>query len=172
MNVVAKHSPNFSSRKGKVPRMVVIHGDAGRSDAGTVSWVQNPISRVSYHYLIGRDGTVYQFVPDDLKAWHAGDSAWAGASSVNNFSIGVAFANDGTGQESYRVRQYGIGGRLIAELCRKHQIPCHMIRGHSEVSPGRKTDPWRWFDWPAFYTAYGMWSGDRYAETIENPDSP
>lgn len=164
MNIIQRPSPHHSSRKGHIPRMVVIHGDAGHSDAGTVAWIQDPVSRVSYHYLVGRDGAVYQFVDERDKAWHAGQSEWDGFSGVNEISIGVSFANDGTGQEAYRSCQYGHGGRLVADICRRHRIPCHMIRGHYEVSPGRKTDPWSWFNWPHFYELFGMWSGGRLGD--------
>lgn len=149
--------------------MIVIHGDAGKTDAGTISWIQNPISEVSYHYLIGRDGKVYQFVEDPRKAWHAGESEWDGVIGVNPISIGVCFANDGTGTEPYTKDQYPAGAKLVATLCRKHRIPCDLIRGHFEVSPGRKTDPWSWFDWPLFYEMYGMESGGRYE--VANPNS-
>ena len=163
MEIEQRPSPNQSSRKGHVPRMVVIHGDAGRSDNGTISWIQNDDSDVSYHYLIGRDGRLYQFVDEAEKAWHSGTSEWDGFNSVNWISIGVSFANDGTGKEKYRSAQYDRGTRLVAEICQRHNIPSHMIRGHFEVSPGRKTDPWDHFNWPKFYELFGMWSGGRNA---------
>jgi N-acetylmuramoyl-L-alanine amidase len=155
-------TPHQSPRKGEVVRMVVIHGDAGKSDAGTVSWIEAPESKVSYHYLVGRDGTVYQFVREDLKAWHAGDSAWPGCTvgkSVNAASIGVAFANDGT--EEYRPPQYKAGAKLVADICKRHGVPLHMIRGHYEVSPGRKSDPWQHFSWADFYKLLGLFAGDK-----------
>jgi N-acetyl-anhydromuramyl-L-alanine amidase AmpD len=81
--------------------------------------------------------------------------------SVNPTSIGVAFANDGT--EPYRPAQYKAGARLVADICKRHQIPTHMIRGHYEVSPGRKTDPWKHFDWGEFYRLLGLFAGDKVA---------
>lgn len=171
MDIIEKPSPNQSSRGGGHPRMIVIHGDAGTTDAGTISWVQNPASKVSYHYLIGRDGKVYRFVPDHLKAWHAGKSEWDGFVGVNTIAIGVAFANNGTGNETYTKYQYPAGAELVADLCRKYRIPCDMIRGHYEVSPGRKTDPWTWFNWSLFYEMYGMFSGGRY-DQMADTDRP
>lgn len=155
-------SPNRSSRKGFPVGMVVIHGDAGKSDMGTVSWLQNPKSRVSYHYLVGRDGTVYRFVPETDKAWHAGKSEWKGASvhgSLNPVSVGVAFANDGG--EPYKPVQYKVGGKLVADICARHDIQLRNIRGHYEVSPGRKSDPWSHFDWGEFYRHLGLSAGGR-----------
>lgn len=162
MEIVQKPTQHKSSRGIHRPTMIVIHGDAGRTDLGTISWIASPGSRVSYHYLIGRDGTVYQFVADTSKAWHAGESEWRGESDLNRVSIGVCLANNGSGMEPYKPVQYGVAGRLVADLCRKHRIPCDMIRGHYEVSPGRKADPWPWFAWDKFYTHFGMWSGGRY----------
>lgn len=152
-------SPHQSDRRGHHPCMVIIHGDAGKTDAGTVSWIQYSESKVSYHYLIGRDGETYQFVPEDRRAWHAGTAEWGGKTDINSISIGVSFANDGT--EPYKPVQYKVGGKLVAEICERHKIPCHLIRGHYEVSPGRKTDPWDHFDWGEFYRWFGLYSGGK-----------
>jgi len=148
------YSPNVSSRQGMPIRLIVVHGDAGRSDEGTVSWILNPKSRVSYHYLVGRQGTVTQLVRDEDKAWHAGKSTWPACShlgSVNHMSLGVAFANDGTGGEEYGEAQLKAGADLVARLCHKYELsPTYDVARHSDVSPGRKTDPWSWFPWDWF----------------------
>lgn len=147
-------SPNRGSREGRSVRMIVIHGDAGTSDAGTVSWLNDSASQVSYHFLIGREKN-HQLVPVEEKAWHAGKSAWVDVTykgSVNHGSIGVSFANNGT--EPYTEDQIRRGAKLCAGLCKAHSIPVHMIRGHYEVSPGRKTDPWPHFPWDAFWTHF------------------
>lgn len=151
--MITRLSPNRSTRGGRKPTLVIIHGDAGRTDEGTLSWVQNKASQVSYHYLIGRDGQVYSIVPEAEKAWHAGLSKFHGeevGNSVNPISIGIAFANDGTGNEHYTEAQYAVGAELVADICKRHSIPVQRIRSHADVSPGRKKDPWPWFDWPRF----------------------
>ena len=150
-------SPNRSSRAGAQIKLIVIHGDAGKSEEGTVAWIRDPQSQVSYHYLVGRASGIYQFVPEEEKAWHAGASAWLGCTvgnSVNATSIGVAFANDGT--ETFKPGQYIAGAKLVAQLCKRHSIPLHLIRGHFEVSPGRKTAPWPHFDWFTFFGELGL----------------
>jgi N-acetylmuramoyl-L-alanine amidase len=160
MNLIKKPTPHFSDREGHGPTLIVIHGDAGKSDAGTVSWLANSESKVSYHYLIGRKGAVYQFVDDKDNAWHAGVSSFLGkriGNSVNRFSIGVAFANDGT--EPYQAIQYKAGGELVAALCKRYGITLDRVVGHNVVSPGRKTDPWKHFDWDAFRCEVGKHSG-------------
>lgn len=137
-------------------KLLVLHGDAGKSDGGTVEWIKDPLSKVSYHYLVGRAAGIYQFVPEDEKAWHAGVSSWEGCTvgvSVNATSIGVAFANDS--KEPYKEPQIIAGAKLVAQICKRHNIPLHLVRSHAEVSPGRKTDPWAHFPWPLFWSALG-----------------
>lgn len=161
MKIQQKDTPHSSSRKGHRPTLVVIHGDAGKSDAGTIAWVAHPDSEVSYHYFVGRDGTIYQFVHEKENAWHAGLSKFHGeeiGNSVNRISIGVAFANNGTGKEKYTDAQYERGAELLADICRRNGIPLHRVRGHFEVSPGRKSDPWAWFDWERLYCAFGRFT--------------
>ena len=162
--MISRPSPHQSSRKGAAIGMVVIHGDAGKTDEGTASWLQAEESGVSYHYLVGRNGDVYQFVPEDAKAWHAGQSQWGAmtvGNSVNPTSVGVAFANDGSGDEMYTEHQYRAGAELVADICTRHGIPLHLVRSHAEVSPGRKTDPWGWFDWRRFFALLGMYATGR-----------
>lgn len=143
-----------STREGKPIRLIVIHGDAGKSDAGTVDWITNKkhTAGVSYHYLVGRDGEVYQFVDEAEKAWHAGISSWEDCThnkSVNAYSVGVSFANDGKA-EQYRPVQYEAGAKLVAQIMARHGIPLQQVVGHADVSPGRKSDPWKTFDWSHF----------------------
>ena len=138
------------SREGAKVKLIVIHGDAGKSDIGTVEWIAGP-GKVSYHYLVGRDGVIYQFVDEKEKAWHAGVSEWPECTvnkSVNSNSIGVSFANDG--KEAYKPVQYTAGARLVAEIMARHGIAEKMVLGHADVSPGRKSDPWKHFDWSYF----------------------
>lgn len=153
-------SPNHSSRRGHKPELIVVHGDAGKSDEGTISWLQLEKSKVSYHFLVGRDGVVYAFVSEEQKAWHAGVSDWPNcqvANSVNPTSIGVAFANSGPG-EPFEPIQYKVGAELIHAIMVRWDIPLHRIRGHHEVSPGRKTDPWDHFEWDELWRQIGRYS--------------
>lgn len=150
-------TPNQSSRGGERVRLIVIHGDAGNSDKGTVEWIMADESDVSYHYLIGRAGDVFWFVDEALAAWHAGESKWPGCTierpgrkpTVNPSSIGVAFANNG--KEPFRDEQYKAGAKLVASLCKQYGIGRDRVVGHNQVSPGRKTDPWPHFDWKRFH---------------------
>lgn len=136
-----RRSPNFSRRPAGVPiDSIVMHADAGRAEIGTVTWLTSPKSGVSYHYLIGRDGRLWQFVADQSKAWHAGKSVLDGRENVNDFSIGVSFANAQDG-EPLTGAQVAKAEHLVAWLCREHRIPVTRIVTHKLISPGRKTDP-------------------------------
>lgn len=99
--------------------------------------------RVSAHFLIRRDGALVQFVPCGLRAWHAGESCWRGRARCNDFSIGIEL--EGTDERPYAGAQYLALRRLVRALRRRY--PLEAIAGHSDVAPGRKTDPGPAFDW-------------------------
>jgi len=105
--------------------------------------------QVSSHFLIRRDGELVQFVPLDKRAWHAGVSCFEGREQCNDFSIGIEL--EGCDDEAYQVVQY----ERLAEVCRalmQHypNITSDRIVGHSDIAPGRKTDPGPAFEWGHF----------------------
>jgi N-acetyl-anhydromuramoyl-L-alanine amidase len=99
--------------------------------------------RVSSHFLVRRDGELVQFVSCDQRAWHAGLSSWNGRKQCNDFSIGVEL--EGVDDIPYTAAQYTRLARLARAL-RRH-YPITDIVGHSDIAPGRKTDPGPAFDW-------------------------
>jgi AmpD protein len=103
--------------------------------------------RVSSHLLLRRDGEVVQYVPFHRRAWHAGISSWQGRERCNDFSIGIEL--EGTDTVPYESTQYAALARVVAVLCRAYPSlsPARLV-GHSDVAPGRKTDPGSAFDWP------------------------
>jgi AmpD protein len=103
--------------------------------------------RVSSHLLVRRDGEIVQYVPFHLRAWHAGASAWQGRERCNDFSIGIEL--EGTDHEPYASTQYAMLARVIVALCRAYgTLSPDRVVGHSDIAPGRKTDPGPAFDWP------------------------
>ena len=105
--------------------------------------------RVSAHLLIRRDGIVVQYVPFDRKAWHAGASSFAGRPECNEYSIGIEL--EGTDEIPFTDKQYeqlALITRLL--LAAYPAITTARITGHSEIAPGRKTDPGPCFDWPRY----------------------
>ena len=102
--------------------------------------------RVSAHFLIRRNGRLIQFVPCALRAWHAGRSSWRGRSECNDFSIGVEL--EGADDIAYEGAQYATLARLTRALRRRY--PVAEVVGHSDIAPGRKTDPGPAFDWARY----------------------
>lgn len=99
--------------------------------------------RVSSHFFIRRDGELIQFVPCAQRAWHAGVSAWQGRERCNDYSIGVEL--EGSDTVCFEAAQYETLRRLIAAL--RLRYPINAVVGHSDIAPGRKTDPGPCFDW-------------------------
>ena len=145
MQVISKPSPNQNDRPaGTKISLVVLHSTEG-SDAGALEWMCNPVSRVSAHYLIARDGAVYQLVDEAKRAWHAGRSWWRGVTDCNDYSIGIEIGN--RAPEPYTDAQYKSLGGLLAEICDRHRLTMTEIVGHYHVAPGRKIDPGYHFHW-------------------------
>jgi N-acetylmuramoyl-L-alanine amidase len=139
MRPVERRSPNHNSRGAKKVALIVLHADAGRTDAGTLAWLQSSESKVSYHILVGRDGTAYRCVPDDRRAWHAGKANWMGEKDVNGISLGLAFANRHDGIEGLTGAQRATAQAIVAGWQQTYgPIP---VTTHAQVAPGRKTDP-------------------------------
>lgn len=114
MRVVAVASPNFNARpKGVKIDAIVLHADAAADAQASVSWIKSKESKVSYHCLVDRDGTVYRFVETTQRAWHAGKSSYGGIDDVNDFSLGLSFANRCDGKEPYTDAQYESGAIVI-----------------------------------------------------------
>ena len=99
--------------------------------------------KVSAHFFIRRDGELIQFVPCLKRAWHAGRSNWRGRERCNDFSIGIEL--EGTDDVAFTDRQYRTLGELTSALTAAY--PIQDVVGHSDISPGRKTDPGPCFDW-------------------------
>lgn len=105
--------------------------------------------RVSAHLFIRRDGELVQFVPLHLRAWHAGQSECEGRTRVNDFSIGVEL--EGCDEVPFADAQYNVLSELTRHLMRAYRdITPARIYGHSDISPGRKTDPGPCFDWQRY----------------------
>ena len=103
--------------------------------------------RVSAHLCIRRTGTVTQYVRFTERAWHAGASCFEGREACNDFSIGVEL--EGTDTVPYEEPQYAALARVVAAMCRAYpKLSTTRLVGHSDIAPGRKTDPGPAFDWP------------------------
>ncbi len=154
-------SPNCDARpQGTAIELVVLHnislppGEFG-GDAvvelftNRLDWDAHPYYqgirglKVSAHFFIRRDGSLIQFVPCALRAWHAGASRWEGRERCNDFSIGIEL--EGTDEVPFTEAQYATLLPLLATL--KAAYPIRAVVGHSDIAPGRKTDPGPHFAW-------------------------
>jgi len=107
---------------------------------------------VSSHFFVRRDGELIQFVPCELRAWHAGESCWRSRQRCNDFSIGVEL--EGTDEIAYTDAQYAQLSRLTGEL--RDRYPIEDMAGHCHIAPGRKTDPGLAFDWARYRSLIGV----------------
>ncbi|MFZ3086426.1 MAG: 1,6-anhydro-N-acetylmuramyl-L-alanine amidase AmpD [Methylotenera sp.] len=99
--------------------------------------------KVSAHFLIRRSGELIQFVSCLNRAWHAGVSNWQGRERCNDFSVGIEL--EGSDFEAFEPAQYRTLNNLISGIAKAY--PIQSIVGHSDIAPGRKTDPGPYFDW-------------------------
>ena len=99
--------------------------------------------RVSAHFFIRRDGSLLQFVPVTARAWHAGVSSWKGRERCNDFSVGIEL--EGCDELPFRAEQYESLAGLLLRL--RERYPDVDVCAHSDIAPGRKTDPGPFFEW-------------------------
>ena len=110
--------------------------------------------RVSAHLCVFRDGSISQYVAFDQRAWHAGKSCWAGREACNDFSIGIEL--EGCDTRAFETPQYDtLTAVLKALFARYPRLGPDTITGHSDIAPGRKTDPGPCFDWARLHEKLG-----------------
>ncbi len=139
-------SPNFGPRRqGRAPALIVLHYTAMETAAAALERLCDPVHEVSAHYLIGKDGRLWQLVAEDQRAWHAGAGEWAGQGDVNSRSIGIELDNRGT--HPFPEPQMRCLEGLLGQIMTRWRIPPEGVIGHSDMAPGRKLDPGPRFDW-------------------------
>ncbi len=125
--------------------MVVMHYTAMANADAALERLCNPVAEVSAHYLIAASGSVFQLVPEDLRAWHAGAGRWADVTDVNSRSIGIEL--DNTGTTPFAAAQMLALEELLSGIIGRHKIRPERVIAHSDMAPGRKSDPGPRFDW-------------------------
>lgn len=176
-NPLARHhpSPNFGPRPaGTQVDLIVLHsislppgeyGGAAVLDlfSNQLDWAAHPYYRqiqgleVSAHFFIRRDGTVWQMVSCDARAWHAGQSSFCGRTNCNDYSIGIEL--EGLEGHSFAPEQYAPLARLCTDL--RHEYPITHVTSHSHIAPERKFDPGAGFDW-AYLQRLTAWPNERF----------
>jgi AmpD protein len=169
-------SPNNDARPAGVrPTLIVVHGISLPPGRFGGPWIERlftnrlPVDRhpffraiaslrVSAHLVIRRGGRLVQYVPFHRRAWHAGVSRYRGRKRCNDFSIGIEL--EGTDRRAYTDAQYRALARTIRALVRAYPtLSTDRIVGHSDIAPGRKTDPGPAFDWPRLHAALAAGAG-------------
>ena len=167
MECVAAPSPNFDARPASTPvDILLLHYTGMETAAAAIERLCDPEARVSAHYTVDEDGTIFGHVPEDSRAWHAGLSYWAGARDINARSIGIEIVNPGHefGYRSFPDGQIEALIELALDIFSRHPIPPERVLGHSDVAPARKMDPGELFPWGTLSLAgIGLWPQTRKA---------
>jgi N-acetylmuramoyl-L-alanine amidase len=167
LNIVSRPSPNHDARPAATQvDILVMHYTGMKTAEAALARLCDPVAKVSSHYTVDEDGTVYAHVPETACAWHAGVSWWAGASNVNARSIGIEIVNPGHefGYRAFPTEQIDALIALSKGILSRHPIPARRVLGHSDIAPDRKEDPGELFPWHQLAAAgVGLWPLERKA---------
>jgi N-acetylmuramoyl-L-alanine amidase len=155
-------SPNFDARR---PVLVVLHATEQDSVERSLLTLRtrNRGGRVSAHYLVARDGRIFQLVDDLDRAWHAGAGRWGAIGNLNAASIGIELDNDG--RSAFPDAQVEALLRLLADVTARHRIDPRALIAHGDMAPSRKRDPNHLFPWKRLAEAgFGIWPQRPLAE--------
>ncbi len=153
-------SPNYDDRGDAVIDMLVLHYTGMKTADAALERLCDPAAKVSAHYTIDEEGTVYAHVAEARRAWHAGAAYWAGATDINSCSIGIELVNPGHefGYRDFAEDQIASLITLCHSILMRHPIPSWRVLGHSDVAPARKEDPGELFPWQRLAEAgIGLW---------------
>lgn len=159
MKRVERPSPNHDARDTAID-MLVLHYTGMASSEAALARLCDVQARVSAHYMIDEDGTIFALVPEDRRAWHAGVSFWAGDTNINARSIGIELVNPGHefGYRAFPAAQVAALTTLCHSILLRHPIPSARVLGHSDVAPARKEDPGELFPWEELAASgIGLW---------------
>ncbi len=142
--LIPHSSPNYGARRGGAkPSMIILHYTGMATGAAALARMCDPKAQVSAHYMVGEEGEIYALVPEDKRAWHAGNSYWAGERDINSHSLGIEMVNRGA--DPYPSAQITAVIALCQDIMTRYKI-AHVL-AHSDVAPARKKDPGAQFPW-------------------------
>ena len=156
---IVRQQTNKHSGPVDGPQLIVLHYTAGANALSSVEHLTHPQVQASAHLVIGREGTVWQLLPFHLAAWHAGLSHYQGRRGVNRFSIGIEL--EGTDFVAFEEAQYQALVKLLGAIDARYGLS--YIVGHSDIAPGRKTDPGPHFDWVRLHSARSAFGSPQFA---------
>lgn len=160
--MIFEPSPNFDAREEPVSHLV-LHYTGMPTGRAAIDLLKAPRAKVSAHYVVEEDGTIFNLVPEAMRAWHAGISSWRGKSALNGASIGIEIVNPGHewGYRAFPPAQMQAVLALCQGILRRHAIPARNVVAHSDIAPNRKQDPGELFDWPWLAAhGVGIWTDD------------
>lgn len=154
-------SPNIEPRlRGLSPSVIILHYTGLETIERSLEILSREDCKVSCHYVVDTDGRIIQMVAENMRAWHAGASSWAGETDINSASIGIEIQNAGHshGSPDFPDTQMRAVTALCQDLMVRHNITPPRVLGHSDIAPARKIDPGEKFNWPGLARdGVGFW---------------
>ena len=149
MKYITKYkSPNYNSRKNSKIKLIIIHYTALKNIEEAIYYLCNKEKKVSSHYLISQNGSVYHLVEDKFRAWHAGEGFWQEITDINSVSIGIELDYSPHGNNNrFSHKMISSLKELLNNLLKKYKISKKNILAHSDIAPFRKKDPGKNFPW-------------------------
>ena len=169
LHIIDAASPNHDARTPGQPVDILLLHYTGMPIGGVqtgrdaIDRLRDPAAKVSAHYVVEEDGTIWRLVVEDRRAWHAGVSYWRGAAQINDRCIGIEIVNPGHewGYTDFPALQMAAVCDLCLGILSRHPIPARNVIGHSDVAPDRKDDPGEKFDWAGLAAnGVGLWPKD------------
>ena len=155
---------HFNERQEPV-EMLVFHSMAHNAVEGITRLNE---LKLSSHYIIDFDGTIWQCVDERKRAWHAGVSCWQGLTDINSRSVGIEICHKSLGQSAFHRRQIKSLIHLSRDIINRWHISPDKIVAHSDIAPDRKADPGKAFPWQELAAAnIGIWYGARFSEETD-----
>ncbi len=171
MTIIEMPSPNFDERReGAEPSLLILHYTGMKTAQAALERLTDEASKVSAHYTVDEDGTIYRHVAEDKRAWHAGKSFWRGETDINSHSIGIEMVNPGHvhGYRAFPEAQIESVLALCLEIMERHTIK--EVLAHSDISPERedKKDPGELFPWAKLAEkGVGVWLETRLEQGLD-----
>lgn len=150
MKIIERPSPNFNERQNGGPVDILVMHYTGMPDAESAMKLLTTVEgKVSSHYTVDEDGTVYRHVPEELRAWQAGVSSWYEATDINSRSIGIEIVNPGHewGYRPFPPAQIAAVIQISKGILKRWPITPARVVAHSDIAPNRKIDPGELFPW-------------------------
>ena len=170
MKIIEKKSPNFDERNGEDITFLILHYTGMKTAKDALDRLCCSQAKVSAHYTVDEDGTVFRHVDEAKRAWHAGVSSWQGQENINAKSIGIEMVNPGHewGYKEFPEVQLNAVQQLCSDILERHETIKHVL-AHSDIAPTRKQDPGELFPWQKFAEVdIGVWptEGDSFEGNV------